>query len=1419
MNANFKSHCIALLTGTLFIIFARLAMGYPNPPCIEYGPHTNAWSCYQNGSVNSSGSLNQTNLIVAVGQTVTPPGATGTTFNNGQKRRWIWHDCNTSLDYYQNAPVTYTASAIFFYPTMPAVFTNAGTYTFTAKADGIASDTCGPISGIVVGTLTVHVWATTDSDYDGVSDYQEAVDGTDPDDPNSVSPLRLAYFPFDNTNTWAGSAGQLPLQATNIIGVPSWSTNAVLIDSTNPSVMNIPSCWDGVAVGDASFETPVVGAGNYSYYWGSMGSWTIYYGGITTYGTVWGCPPPVNGSQVAVLQGGGATLSQTLTGLVVGRTYTVDYWAAVRGWQYGNDTWSVLVNGNVLASYDPGYTANFVEYRVNFVATSSSAVLTFDSTDLHGGDNTVFIDSVNVYGADDTNGNADINLRNGTIRFWFKPDWSSTNAGGVGPQSEGRLIEMGTQGTTNGWWGLVVGSAGTNIYFGTQTNSTGTLTTNLTAAISWTSNIWHQIVLTYSTNSSALYLDGQPVITNGLGVTYYPGLAIRAQGFTLGSSASGTNQARGAFDELETFNYSLNTTNAIDSDQDGLPDWWEWKYFDTFDYSATNLDSYGNTLLYDYENGYDPNPIEFSIEATNNYLNITNASVQLNIIGGTPSYMAVLVDSTNFATTNWTAFTTTNLTVNLGTTQGWHDIWVGLRGLPSDAQQSWRWKRLKLDKTSPQLALTSPTNGTVNVPMIQLTGFSLEALDHISCDLTNALGLVTNLDAGVTDQHYDTNTLEFTTNYFECLDVPLTNGVNTVIIHATDLAGNVTTSNFNFTLDYSSKTNPPVVQLTMPLNWMKVCGSSFTLRGQVDDPTVTVMASITDTNGDTNVVYGLVERNGRFWLENVPLNSGTNRLSITVSNVVGNTTVTNISLVQSALTLTMTPVSDSSQLWQPVVGVGGTISDSSDAVWVNGVKGTNNGDGTWSADNVPVTAGGVATFDVTAYPPSEAPSGTSMGTGVNPQTANAANSPANNADKPPRLYVKHYDQNLDWPYSWRFDTYDDDGNEYWWGEYHFTTAHNDYHWDNGAGGGGSILGASYGGGCYYGDCSTNSFSWWSDQLWPASTWPDMAEGTQTAGGDYDWPIFDPVIAGPGIIYEYCAINYPFKTQYQFHAGEGSSYYLEKDWWDGSYARSAHTEMRLDTGGMALSKKHTFQISGAATQLIPTNQSPWHLNLGYLSAGIAPQDITIDGKALDSSGNMYEVLADNVTRDVTPRAKKDYYTFTVGEAESCAQVMLTFGDTPARPPNSWPCDWSATLEVGCPNSLGSTNYASLASIHYGFSVDTNGIVTIQTPTGGGSPGSCGTIVVTTNGVNYPVLSGVTNHGILIAAYYIGCCDGGTLNWVQTIITSAPTGNNPTNSPYNDHSPYCDNAPYYWCKEGEPYGVDQSTFELPPNFQCQ
>ena len=171
-----------------------------------------------------------------------------------------------------------------------------------------------------------------------------------------------------------------------------------------------------------------------------------------------------------------------------------------------------------------------------------------------------------------------------------------------------------------------------------------------------------------------------------------------------------------------------------------------------------------------------------------------------------------------------------------------------------------------------------------------------------------------------------------------------------------------------------------MIQIAWPNNGDEITGSNFNCRGWVSDPTATVTASCVLTNGDPNVYVGgihtniystSVGRNGNFWIYGLPLNAATNTFAITAQDVAGNTTVTNISIVQSSWVITMDPVTPDSQLWQPTVNVTGKISDAGMAIWVNGVKGHNNGDGTWSAMNVPVTKGGTANFDMTGYTPDE----------------------------------------------------------------------------------------------------------------------------------------------------------------------------------------------------------------------------------------------------------------------------------------------------------------------------------------------------------------------------------------------------------------------------------------------------------------
>jgi hypothetical protein len=245
-------------------------------------------------------------------------------------------------------------------------------------------------------------------------------------------------------------------------------------------------------------------------------------------------------------------------------------------------------------------------------------------------------------------------------------------------------------------------------------------------------------------------------------------------------------------------------------------------------------------------------------------------------------------------------------------------------------------------------------------------GYANENLGSLSYDVSNAAALLTDQAGVLTGRFYDTNSLAITNYYFQLYDVSLTNGLNTVTIHATDLSGNVTTTNFSIALDYSSNTNPPVLNIIWPQNGASICGTNFTLHAHVDDALDYVTAAIVDSGGDTNTVAVSAQRNGNVWASGLPLAAGTNILTVTAVNPAGNSVTTNLTLVQSAVTVTMDALPDYELNWSSVY-VTGEISSTNYSLTVNGVQATINADGTWSADSVPVSGVGMAVFDLEVY--------------------------------------------------------------------------------------------------------------------------------------------------------------------------------------------------------------------------------------------------------------------------------------------------------------------------------------------------------------------------------------------------------------------------------------------------------------------
>jgi len=396
----------------------------------------------------------------------------------------------------------------------------------------------------------------------------------------------------------------------------------------------------------------------------------------------------------------------------------------------------------------------------------------------------------------------------------------------------------------------------------------------------------------------------------------------------------------------------------------GVPMWWSFYWYGDF---TNTTDSAGNLLVSDFQNGTDPNVISFSVRLGNRHFNTPFAFGQYTVSAGTPSYEAVLVNDTDFIGARWKPYDGT-VSIPLGATDGVYQVWLGLKGYATNATPTWIGTTVYLAQTAPVVTITNPVAGTVALPYIQVQGFANERLAGVTYDLSNALGVVTGQTGTVTGEFLDTNLLAFTTNYFRCVDVWLTNGLNVVTVHATDLAGNVGSTTISYTLDYSGKTNPPAIQLDWPAEGMQIGQSNMTVYGTLDDPTAAISLQVTDDAGDTQVIAGVVERDGHFWIQNVPLAGTTDVLTLTVQDVVSNTSTMNLTVYPANdAGLTMDPVPG--DLWDSTATVSGTIADDSYAVTVNGVAAVNNGDGTWTADGVPVSGGNMAVFTAQAVTP------------------------------------------------------------------------------------------------------------------------------------------------------------------------------------------------------------------------------------------------------------------------------------------------------------------------------------------------------------------------------------------------------------------------------------------------------------------
>jgi hypothetical protein len=154
-------------------------------------------------------------------------------------------------------------------------------------------------------------------------------------------------------------------------------------------------------------------------------------------------------------------------------------------------------------------------------------------------------------------GSANFTPSYGSVRFWFKRGWATNS----NPPSLGSFVYVGSP--TGGRWELRYDGSSSNLVL--VTGGSGTLITNFTHSQNFRPDKWYQIVVTYDTRATRLFVDGAAAVTTGLPIDYVPSSSERANGLVIGNKTGGGQAINGYFEELETFTRVLSETEISES--------------------------------------------------------------------------------------------------------------------------------------------------------------------------------------------------------------------------------------------------------------------------------------------------------------------------------------------------------------------------------------------------------------------------------------------------------------------------------------------------------------------------------------------------------------------------------------------------------------------------------------------------------------------------------------------------------------------------------------------------------------------------------------------------------------------------------------------------------------------------------------
>ncbi len=239
------------------------------------------------------------------------------------------------------------------------------------------------VAGIAAGTYQLSFQAAQRANFQASrQDFRVLVDGVAA---GTFKPSGTSYSSLTATFTVSAGSHTITFQGLDSAG----GDNTAFIDNVRLTQVLAAS------LSDAGFESPVVGSG---FQYRPVGTPWTFAGNAGVAGNGSGFtaanPNAPEGTQVGFLQGTGS-FSQTVAGIAAG-TYQLTFSAAQRAnFQASRQDFRVLVDGVAAGTFKPSGTS-YSSLTATFTVSAGSHTITFQGLDSAGGDNTAFIDNVQL---------------------------------------------------------------------------------------------------------------------------------------------------------------------------------------------------------------------------------------------------------------------------------------------------------------------------------------------------------------------------------------------------------------------------------------------------------------------------------------------------------------------------------------------------------------------------------------------------------------------------------------------------------------------------------------------------------------------------------------------------------------------------------------------------------------------------------------------------------------------------------------------------------------------------------------------------------------------------------------------------------------------------------------------------------------